>query len=81
LEHEYNSNFSKFKMLAAMSEQELHLLPNITYSQCTIEEYTIKFNTSVNIRNIGSYSNTGNELNSMGMKTKCIQIGKAQEIS
>jgi hypothetical protein len=24
--------------------------------------------------------NTGNEMNSTGMKTKCIQIGKAQEI-
>lgn len=39
-----------------MSEQELHLLPNITSSQCTTEEYTIKCNISVNIRNIDSFS-------------------------
>jgi len=30
-------------MLAAMSERELHSLPNITSSQCIIEEYKIKY--------------------------------------
>jgi predicted transcriptional regulator of viral defense system len=38
LEHKYISIFATYKMIAWMSELELHSLSNITPSQCITEE-------------------------------------------